>query len=178
MLKEQDRPPVEEDPDFVILRIAREVADWFSDYGSGRDREELYAEGVRYFRDVLELSEHLELKQVGEEKVELILHGMEWVRLCCDGADGVAVMLWLHILPGLREKLGDRQAHWLEKVSPMSLDMERREYLLSVSASEDAHHVWRNWGYLFAAELKNLTGLSLSVEIWDDDFGVWGGEAA
>ncbi len=178
MLKQHDRPVMEEDPDFVILRIAREVADWFADYGSGRDREELYAEGVRYFRDVLELSEHLELSEVGEEKAELIKHGTEWVRMCCDGADGVAVMLWLHILPKLRRKLDGTQAHWLKKVSPMALDMERREYLLSVSSAEDAYHVWSSWGQLFATELEALTGLSLSVEIWDDDFGVWGGKAA
>lgn len=87
-------------------------------------------------------------------------------------------MLWLHILPRLRRKLGETQAHWLQKVSPMTLDMARREYLLSVSSAEDAHHVWSNWGQLFATELEILTGLSLSVEIWDDDFGIWGGEAA
>ena len=178
MLKVHGRPVIEEDPDFVILRMAREVANWFADYGSGRDREELYTEGVRYFRDVLELSEHHESANVSDAEASLIRHGAEWVRLCCDGSDAVAAMLWLHILPKLRRKLGETQAHWLEKVSPMTLDMERREYLLSVSSSEDAHHVWSNWGQLFATEMEILTGLSLSVEIWDDDFGVWGGKAA
>ena len=178
MLKQHGRPVIEEDPDFVILRMAREMADWFADYGSGRDREELYAEGVRYFRDVLELSEHPAIPKVSDAGVSLILHGAEWVRLCRDGSDAVAAMLWLHILPKLRRKLGGTQEHWLNKVSPMSLDMERREYLLSVSSAEDAFHVWSSWGQLFASELEALTGLSLSVEIWDDDFGVWGGEAA
>ncbi len=178
MLKEHGRPVIEEDPDFVILRMAREVANWFADYGSGRDREELYAEGVRYFRDVLELSEHPDLANVSDVEASLIRHGAEWVRLCCDGSDAVAAMLWLHILPKLQRKLGETQAHWLEKVSPMTLDMAQREYLLSVSSSEDAYHVWSNWGQLFATELEILTGLSLSVEIWDDDFGVWGGRAA
>ena len=49
LLKQHGIPVMEEDPDFVILRMAREVADWFADYGSGRDREELYAEGVAIF---------------------------------------------------------------------------------------------------------------------------------
>lgn len=178
MLKEHGRPVIEEDQDFVILRMAREVANWFAEYGSGRDREELYAEGVRYFRDVLDLSEHPGSAIVSDTEASLIRHGAEWVRLCCDGSDAVAAMLWLHVLPKLRRKMGETQAHWLEKVSPMTLDMERREYLLSVSSSEDAHHVWSNWGQLFATELEILTGLSLSVEIWDDDFGVWGGKAA
>ena len=178
MLKEHGRPVIEDDPDFVILRMAREVANWFADYGSGRDRAELYAEGVRYFRDVLELSEHPDIANMSDAEASLIRHGAEWVRLCCDGSDAVAAMLWLHILPELRRKLGETQAHWLEKVSPMTLDMTRREYLLSVSSSEDAHHVWSNWGQLFATELDTLIGLSLSVEIWDDDFGVWGGRAA
>ncbi len=177
-MKEYGRPIAEEDPDFVILRIARQVADWFAEYGSGRNRDELYAEGVRYFREVLELSDHPESSKLRVEEVALIQHGLEWVTFCCDGADGVAAMLWLQILPALKTNLGEGQGYWLEKISPMSLDMERREFLLSVSNPEDADHVWRNWGRLFAVELENLTGLALSVEIWDDDFGIWGDEAA
>lgn len=66
MLKEHGRQVMEEDPDFVVLRMAREVANWFADYGSGRDREELYTEGVRYFRDVLELSDDAAFQSVSD----------------------------------------------------------------------------------------------------------------
>lgn len=77
MLKERGRPVIEEGPDFVILRMAREVANWLADYGSGRDREELYSEGFRYFRDVLELSDDAAFPNVSDAEASLVRHGAE-----------------------------------------------------------------------------------------------------
>ena len=178
MLKNESKVPVENDPSFVLLRVAREVSDWFALDGMTTDRDAKYKQMVEYFRSVLYLSENLDLDQISDDRRRAIEYGMSWLEFSKGGADGVAALLWLEALRINAERQGGKVNSLFDLLSPMLVDMETREFELSVDKAEDGRRIWETCGDELRDTLEEAAGQKMRVMIWDNDFGLWGDEAA
>lgn len=178
MLKSEDKVPVEDDPSFVLLRVAKEVSDWFASEGSETDKDTRYKEMVEYFRGVLYISKNIDIDTLSEERRKTVEYGMSWLEFSKGGADGVAALLWVEALRINAERQGGEFNSLFNLLSPMLVDMETREFELSVDTAEDGRKIWETCGDELRDTLEEAAGQRMRVMIWDNDFGFWGDEAA
>ncbi len=178
MLKKEERMPIEDDPSFVLLRVAREMSNWFAESGGSTDKDKTYGDLVEYFRGVLHVSENMDVSTLGEKRRKAIEFGLAWLEYSKGGADGVAAFLWLEVRRLIAEREEAEVARLMNLVTPMTVDLVRDEYILSVVTAEDAQQVWEKCGNALGDALEEVIGHRMRVMLWDDDFGIWGDEAA
>lgn len=178
MLKNEDRVPVEDDLSFVLLRVAKEVSDWFASEGSATDKDTRYKEMVEYFRGVLYISENIDLDTLSDECRKAVEYGMSWLEFSKGGADGVAALLWIETLRINAERQGGEFNRLFNLLSPILVDTETHEFELSVDTAEDGRRIWETCGDELRETLEEAAGQKMRVMIWDNDFGFWGDEAA
>ena len=178
MLKKEERIPIEDDPSFVLLRVAREMSNWFAESGGSTDKDRSYGDLVEYFRGVLHVSENMDVSTLSEKRRKAIEFGLAWLEYSKGGADGVAAFLWLEVRRLIAEREEAEVARLMDLVTPMTVDLVRDEYILSVVTAEDAQQVWEKCGNALRDALEEVIGYRMRVMLWDDDFGIWGDEAA
>lgn len=178
VLKKGESIPVEDDPSFVLLRVAKEMSNWFAESGCSTDRDKSYGDLANYFRGVLHVSENMDISTLSEKRRNAVEYGLSWLEYSKGGADGVAAFLWLEIRRHVSKREDEEVARLMDLATPMTVDLVRDEYILSVDTAEDAQQVWKKCGDVFRNALEEVIGRRMRVMLWDDDFGIWGDEAA
>ncbi|MCY4577532.1 MAG: hypothetical protein OXD31_00645 [Chloroflexi bacterium] len=178
MLKMEEGIPIEDDPSFVLLRVAKEMSNWFAESGGSTDRDKTYRDLVDYFHGVLHVSENMDVSALSGKRRKAVEYGLAWLEYSKGGADGVAAFLWLEARRLVAEREDAEIARLMDLATPMTVDVVKDEYILSVDTAEDAQRVWEKCADALRDTLEEVTGRRMRVMLWDDDFGIWGDEAA
>ena len=170
----------DEDPQVVMMRMAKETSEWRSRFRSNKDAvvdERLsYKKVLGLLTTCYEFAMKPDLDElVDAEGAAIIREKSEWIRLCCNGSDPIAGMVWMEMVAKLRESSSD--AEWMiEKLSPISLDMKRAEFVFGIERTEDAKRVCETYMPMLRWAIAEVLVSRVTVEIWDNDINVWGGD--
>ena len=178
MLKEKEKVPIEDDPQFVLLRVAREMSNWFAENNTNLDRDKKYEDLTEYFRNIIEISESVDVASLDDKNRQAVEYGLAWLKYSGSGADGVAAFIWMEVRRALAQRVDSETQGLIDLISPMMMSMTRREYILSVDTAEDAQEIWSRCGAQLRDAVYEVVGEKLRVMLFDNDFGVWGDEAA
>ena len=177
MLKERELI-AGEDPEIVMVKIARTMSEWFLRYWPKGEEPEgvaTYEGFLRLLRDAYELSldEDFERTATPSQRLSSWQYS-EMVRLCAEAAKPVATYVWVQMVPEIRNRIP--QSEWLlEKVVPMDFSIEDGLFIFGVDSPPDAKCVWERhipvlrWG--IGQVLPSQAGVT--IEIWDNDINVW-----
>ena len=171
-------PPPESNPEFVMLRIAREASNWLGKRAPLPGGGDGYSKVLDLLRTAWRQRGVLEGEEWGGGESWPVWFGCEWIRLCREGTDPVPALVWLHILDNLRQAMGDGSERLLVRINPVSMCEKEGEFNLAVDDPNEARHVMETWGATISGEISRVMGRAMRVDIWDDDSNVWSVAAA
>ena len=166
----------EEDPQIAILRIARELSDWFKKYlGEETSPWLSYESLLNMLRVGYEQSQDEDPEEVyseEEERHRRVAPTLIW--LCCNGADPLAALFWVDMEPHI-EKCGESGKWIRQHIMPITYDdgLSRFSFGLDSTwetAAEADEHLWvLRWA--FAQSLPSRK--NDEIEVLDYNFVVW-----
>ncbi|MDE2688600.1 MAG: hypothetical protein OXI16_14035 [Chloroflexota bacterium] len=162
VIKEKRLPP-EEDPMFVIPEMAREMGEWLVRLGAPK-------RDLTFFADALRSAY---AGRMDPERRVASATDIEWIDYCCEGADVIAALHWVMAKEMLKDVLDHERLELLNILSPMNMDEELSEFILSVPTADEARLILSKCGTEMERAIAARTGKLLNVMLWDDELGIW-----
>lgn len=172
---EEKTLPMEEDPQFVVVRMIREVEDYYRGLGLTKCG---FDDVREYLQELIAESREIGIEAMMPERRAILEEHSEWIDYCCEGAEAMAAFCWIQAKKMLAPVLDEEGIALLEILSPMSMDLERSEFILSVSTAEQAREILAKCGHEIDKAVSTNVGGRVTVMLWDDDLGIWTNNAA
>ena len=169
----------EEDPEVAIVRIAHALSTWFREQnmvGASTDYNFIY----KALRNFYEMSKEEDIEDTLEEMGDFIRReyekAMRLIRLCCNGSDPEAAIVWIVMTPHLKKY--DESGRWImENIRPISLrcDPGGGQVIFGLNTTWQRAKGWQKhmWALRIAFATALPSQMFSDIEVWDRDFSVW-----